>query len=120
MRNQLLRDTDWASMAQSLEVRVPLVDPWLLRAVAPQVLRAGGLGKTQLARAPRPALPEHVIARPKTGFTTPIARWLEGSSELDAWRRVPALSRPHCHWSRRYAYVVAAWFGGQSPPAVAR
>ena len=26
MRNQLLRDTDWASMAHSLEVRVPLVD----------------------------------------------------------------------------------------------
>src|SRR5262249_10342746 len=26
LRNQLLRDTDWASMAHSLEVRVPLVD----------------------------------------------------------------------------------------------
>jgi hypothetical protein len=25
MRNQLLRDTDWASMAHSLEVRTPLV-----------------------------------------------------------------------------------------------
>ena len=30
MRNQLLRDTDWASMAHSLEVRVPLVDIKLL------------------------------------------------------------------------------------------
>ena len=30
MRNQLLRDTDWASMAHSLEVRVPLVDAVLL------------------------------------------------------------------------------------------
>ena len=107
MRNQLLRDTDWASMAHSLEVRVPLVDPVLLRAVAPLVLRAGGLGKTQLARAPRPPLPEHVISRPKTGFTTPIARWLERAPELDAWRRVPALARPHCHWSRRFAHVVA-------------
>ena len=35
MRNQLLRDTDWASMAHSLEVRVPLVDAELLRSVAP-------------------------------------------------------------------------------------
>src|ERR1043166_2494541 len=26
MRNQLLRDTDWASMSHSLEVRVPMVD----------------------------------------------------------------------------------------------
>ena len=33
MRNQLLRDTDWASMAHSLEVRVPLVDSTLLRCV---------------------------------------------------------------------------------------
>jgi asparagine synthase (glutamine-hydrolysing) len=107
MRNQLLRDSDWASMAHSLEVRVPLVDPLLLRAVAPLVLRAGGLGKEQLARSPRPALPEHIIARPKTGFTTPIARWLERSDALDAWRRVPALRRAHCHWSRRFAHVVA-------------
>ena len=35
MRNQLLRDTDWASMAHSLEVRVPLVDVELLRRIAP-------------------------------------------------------------------------------------
>src|SRR5262249_27333022 len=34
LRNQLLRDTDWASMAHGLEVRVPLVDPILLRSVA--------------------------------------------------------------------------------------
>src|SRR5208283_4030753 len=35
MRHQLLRDTDWASMDHSLEVRVPLVDVDLLRALAP-------------------------------------------------------------------------------------
>ena len=35
MRNQLLRDTDWASMAHSLEVRVPLVDSKLLSQLAP-------------------------------------------------------------------------------------
>ena len=34
MRNQLLRDTDWASMAHSLEVRVPLVDAVLLAKLA--------------------------------------------------------------------------------------
>ena len=37
MRNQLLRDTDWAGMAHGLEVRVPLVDPVLLRRVAAAV-----------------------------------------------------------------------------------
>jgi hypothetical protein len=29
LRNQLLRDSDWASMASSLELRVPFVDAWL-------------------------------------------------------------------------------------------
>jgi asparagine synthase (glutamine-hydrolysing) len=107
MRNQLLRDTDWASMAHGLEVRVPLVDPVLLRAVAPLVLAAGGLGKRQLAASARPPLPARVVDRPKTGFTTPVARWLQQAPELDARRRVAALQRPHCHWSRRFAYVVA-------------
>jgi hypothetical protein len=49
MRHQLLRDTDWASMAHSLEARVPLVDIALLRTVTPMlagnhppaILRAG-------------------------------------------------------------------------------
>ena len=35
MRNQLLRDTDWTSMAHSLEVRVPLVDAELLQRIVP-------------------------------------------------------------------------------------
>src|SRR4029077_15422095 len=34
MRNQLLRDADWAGMAHSLEIRVPLVDFTLLGALA--------------------------------------------------------------------------------------
>ena len=46
MRNQLLRDADWASMAHSLEVRVPLVDVPLLRAVAPMMIALpNGFGK---------------------------------------------------------------------------
>ena len=37
MRNQLLRDTDWASMAHGLEVRVPFVDVKLLERLAPAI-----------------------------------------------------------------------------------
>jgi asparagine synthase (glutamine-hydrolysing) len=106
MRNQLLRDTDWASMAHSLEVRVPLVDTALLARVAPLVLRKGGMGKAALAACPRPALPRRVVHRPKTGFTTPIASWLERSRELDLWRRAPRLHAPHTHWSRRLLHAV--------------
>src|SRR6185436_8118432 len=38
MRNQLLRDADWASMAHSVEVRTPLVDIALLRQIAPLLI----------------------------------------------------------------------------------
>ena len=77
MRNQLLRDIDWASMAHSLEVRVPFVDTFLLREVAPAVFSNGHLdGKDLMARAPRTPLPEEVLERKKTGFTLPIREWL--------------------------------------------
>ena len=79
MRNQLLRDTDWASMAHSLEVRVPLVDRTLLEACAPHTLgysRSATSCKALLALSPKLPLPESVIFRAKTGFTTPIGHWL--------------------------------------------
>jgi asparagine synthase (glutamine-hydrolysing) len=106
MRNQLLRDTDWASMAHSLEVRVPLVDSELLRALAPDAVR-GQATKQLLARAPRKRLPDSVAFRPKTGFTTPVGTWLRESPLLQAWRALPELADPRTHWARRYAYCVA-------------
>src|SRR5690606_5914686 len=42
MRNQLLRDTDWAGMAHSIEIRTPLVDSRLLERIAPVTLAARG------------------------------------------------------------------------------
>ena len=78
MRNQLLRDIDWASMAHSLEVRVPLVDAFLLRQVAPAVFTGSRRdGKELLARSPRTPLPDEILQRKKTGFTVPIREWLE-------------------------------------------
>jgi asparagine synthase (glutamine-hydrolysing) len=78
MRNQLLRDIDWASMAHSLEVRVPLVDAFLLRQVAPAVFSTNKRnGKELMARAPRHPLPDEIVNRKKTGFTVPIVHWLK-------------------------------------------
>lgn len=80
MRNQLLRDSDWASMAHSLELRVPLVDPWLLASVAShgfEPARSGG--KADVIRRAAPELPVAIRRRPKTGFTVPVMQWLEGS-----------------------------------------
>jgi asparagine synthase (glutamine-hydrolysing) len=76
LRDQLLRDIDWASMAHSLEVRVPLIDVELLRAVAPVVASGKAGGKDFLVNAPQKPLPDAIVSRPKSGFTLPLRRWL--------------------------------------------
>lgn len=76
MRNQLLRDADWASMAHSLEVRVPLVDVVLWRTLAPLLAGPHPPGKQDLARSPARPLPLAVLNRPKTGFFIPVRDWL--------------------------------------------
>ena len=94
LRNQLLRDTDWASMAHGLEVRTPLVDAALLHALAPDAAcRPDRVSKARLAASPLVALPDAVLNRPKTGFTVPVRDWLAvGSSDrpergLRGWAR---------------------------------
>lgn len=76
MRNQLLRDTDWASMAHSLEVRVPLVDVELFRTVIRLVRGGYAPGKREMASSPARPLPHSVLNRRKTGFSVPMREWL--------------------------------------------
>ena len=73
MRNQLLRDTDWASMAHSVEVRTPLVDAALLRQIAPLLIESGRACKDALALV----LPRWLRERPKTGFFVPMSQWMD-------------------------------------------
>jgi asparagine synthase (glutamine-hydrolysing) len=76
LKNQLLRDADWAGMAHGVEIRTPFVDAALLAKMAPAIghLRPG-LGKAALARTPSPPLPEVVLHRKKTGFAVPMGVW---------------------------------------------
>jgi asparagine synthase (glutamine-hydrolysing) len=77
MRNQLLRDSDWASMAWSVELRVPLVDARLHAQLAAAGFQPGrGLGKAALVRRLAPELPPALFDRPKTGFYLPVLEWL--------------------------------------------
>jgi asparagine synthase (glutamine-hydrolysing) len=105
MRNQLLRDTDWASMAHSLEVRTPLVDFELLSRVAalrPRI-KPQHFNKQILARAPSQKLPDVLISRPKTGFTTPVATW---QSKLPRRAGGTGQSGPASSWARVWAQHV--------------
>ncbi len=84
MRNQLLRDVDWASMAHSLEVRVPLVDKELFRTVMWLAQNDHPMKKEDMASSPSRKLPDSVLRRPKTGFSVPVREWvLSGSDSVD-------------------------------------
>ena len=78
MRHQLLADSDWASMAHSLELRVPFLDVPMLRAVAPWLAAHPGLTKRAVAQALAPQLPRELLRKPKTGFSVPVQDWLMG------------------------------------------
>jgi asparagine synthase (glutamine-hydrolysing) len=93
MRNQLLRDTDWASMAHSLEVRTPLVDASLLRQIAPLLMVEKERCKGHFAQSPRNPLPAWLAARKKTGFSVPLVEWMglrpDGTStRMRSWARI--------------------------------
>lgn len=75
---RLLRDTDAASMAVSLEVRVPLLDHKVVEAAQalPDDVRFSPLGKKQLLKQlAMPNLDHSVFDRPKAGFVLPIEVW---------------------------------------------
>ena len=72
---------DRASMANSLEVREPLMDHTLVEWLAslPSTLKIrGGEGKHLLKQAMKPYLPADILYRPKQGFAVPLARWFRG------------------------------------------
>ena len=96
MRNQLLRDSDWAGMAHSLEIRVPLVDVELFRRIAPMLAGARPPGKRDLALTPATPLPADVLDRPKTGFLVPVREWSGGSDDSEG-----GAERGFRGWARR-------------------
>jgi asparagine synthase (glutamine-hydrolysing) len=132
---RLLRDTDAASMAVALEVRVPLLDHVLIETVAgiDPTLRFQPLGKKMLLRdSALSKLAPAIFDRPKSGFVLPIDTWarqrlqpqmqelfgdpqqadrtgLRGDVVQTLWRSFAA-GRPGLYWTRIWAiYVLLSW-----------
>ena len=81
MVDDLLVRTDRASMAHSLEVRVPFLDPVVadFAFALPRTHKVRGFAKKRLLRsAVAPLLPQQIVAGPKRGFSIPAAAWLRG------------------------------------------
>lgn len=114
MRNQLLRDTDWASMAHSLEVRTPLVDSRLLQTLAPALAPGGAYqGKDLLAKSSSVPLPESVRARGKTGFSIPMANWISSAPRFQPgeYHSNTKASHEPALWARRWAHTILSMLG---------
>jgi asparagine synthase (glutamine-hydrolysing) len=82
--DDLLVKTDRASMAHSLEARVPFLDTVVVELAnsLPTRMKVRGLSKKRLLRqAVAPLLPREVIRGPKQGFSIPAAAWLRGELE---------------------------------------
>jgi asparagine synthase (glutamine-hydrolysing) len=82
--DDLLVKTDRASMAHSLEARVPYLDPVVagLAHALPTKLKVSGLRKKRLLRkAAAPLLPRRIVYGRKRGFSIPAAAWLRGELE---------------------------------------
>lgn len=132
---RLLRDTDAASMAVSLETRLPLVDSVVSDAVTQMddASRFEPLGrKAALRRIGLRGLDPALFERPKQGFVMPFDRWIRRSlgPGMDATLRDAALVRsiglnpevvaglwsafqsgaPGLYWSRVWAiYALIRW-----------
>ena len=108
LRNQLLRDTDWAGMAHSLEIRTPLVDHVLLGQIAPMLVhQKQPIGKGLLGRAPSRALPAEIQARCKSGFGIPVKSWADHSPDRLGQTR-PAVAAQDRLWSRDWACRIGS------------
>jgi len=132
---RLLRDNDAASMAASIEQRLPLVDQTLFESVdrLPDNVRYEPLGrKSLLRRIGLRGLDPALFDRPKSGFVLPYDRWIRSglSDAIDRTMRDPLALRPvgldpeavarlwrayrdgapGLYWSRVWAvYVLVRW-----------
>ncbi len=125
LRDQILVKVDRASMAHGLEVRNPLLDSDLLKAVARlpfEHLFHDDIGKWPLRRWANTRLPKAIVNRPKKGFGMPISQWLRGP--LKPWinetltterleslglRPEPALTLRDAHLSGQADHRKAVW-----------
>ena len=82
MRNQLLRDSDWASMYHSIELRTPFVDIKLVEKLK-DLMNSYSFhnNKDILKLSFQSILPKEILHKKKVGFQTPISKWYKSYSK---------------------------------------
>ena len=119
--------TDRASMAASVEVRVPFVDPVVARAafsIPGSEKIKGRQGKVALKQAAEDWLPREIVYRPKASFSAPLRAWVrhdlreliqdvlvEGELTKSGVIRGAAVRKPHRTTSRPAARTTPSRSG---------
>jgi len=99
LRGDILVKADKMTMANSLELRVPFLDPEVF-AVASRLPFDQKITRTTtkyaLRRALEPIVPAHVLNRAKLGFPVPIRHWLRSGELMDwAYRMIDTSQAGH-------------------------
>lgn len=115
MQNQLLRDTDFMSMAHGLELRVPFLDRDLMECVysiQTKIKYEGAFPKMLLIDAFKDILPEEIWNRKKMGFSFPFQEWMrrfeqiaepENYQNKKTRKLMKEFNQGKLHWSNAFA-----------------
>ena len=108
LTDDILTKVDRASMANSLEVRCPLLDHKLMELVAsmPSNLKLkGSTGKYIFKKSMEQQLPHDIIYRNKMGFAIPLASWFRNG--IRDYARAHIIEREDPYLSQ--SFVTKIW-----------
>jgi asparagine synthase (glutamine-hydrolysing) len=106
--DDILVKVDRASMANSLEVRCPLLDHELMESIAriPSNLKLShGTGKYIFKKALETVLPQEILHRRKWGFGVPLATWFRRDLKDFAYETVFSAKDPYLN----YTFLEQCW-----------
>lgn len=89
--NDILLKADKMSMANSLELRVPILDKEVFKlsnTIAPEYKVSHGTTKYALRKAASKRIPEEWYKRPKKGFPVPIFTWLKDEKYYNLFKKM--------------------------------
>jgi asparagine synthase (glutamine-hydrolysing) len=95
LTSDMLVKVDRMSMANSLEIRCPLLDHKLAElamSIPHSWKMQGGRGKRILLKAVGDRLPSKLLSLPKKGFGVPLAHWFRGSLRSFVWDHLTSRS----------------------------
>jgi asparagine synthase (glutamine-hydrolysing) len=125
LASKFLFKSDMASMRESLELRVPLLDEDLAEfgLSLPHRLRVNGhSGKPVLREVARRYVPEDIASRPKHGFAAPIDSWVDDGFRAAAREALLDARAPIANHFQRSVYEpwVTAFANRDALPSVSR